>query len=237
MKTLPCNSNQQPNSARKPAAITPAASAHWTISCFERFGQPGHHAVVLSKMKIIFNRMQVSNGHRRTTRHRPTPTGRHVGQVGHATIGSVGAGRTDAALKLAARPAGPGINIFSTLDRLAQLAISRSTIQRADRPAADGQFTPAIRLYLHPSFPQLGIAKALVEAHGGHISASSQGLGAGQTFTIALPLRAASPPRTSTPPPGSPISRITTSGSKSHATVTATGPLSTMRVAKCSRVR
>ncbi|WP_102143149.1 sensor histidine kinase [Mycobacterium hubeiense] len=35
----------------------------------------------------------------------------------------------------------------------------------------------------------LAIAKALVEAHGGHISASSQGAGTGTTFTIALPLR------------------------------------------------
>jgi two-component system sensor histidine kinase BaeS len=34
----------------------------------------------------------------------------------------------------------------------------------------------------------LAIAKALVEAHGGHISASSQGAGTGTTFTIALPL-------------------------------------------------
>uniref|UniRef100_A0A5Q5CM60 histidine kinase n=1 Tax=Mycobacterium sp. (strain JLS) TaxID=164757 RepID=A0A5Q5CM60_MYCSJ len=33
----------------------------------------------------------------------------------------------------------------------------------------------------------LAIAKALVEAHGGHISASSQGAGTGTTFTITLP--------------------------------------------------
>ncbi|KUI37555.1 cell wall metabolism sensor histidine kinase WalK [Mycobacterium sp. GA-2829] len=35
----------------------------------------------------------------------------------------------------------------------------------------------------------LAIAKALVEAHGGHISATSQGAGTGTTFTIALPLQ------------------------------------------------
>lgn len=35
----------------------------------------------------------------------------------------------------------------------------------------------------------LAIAKALVEAHGGHISVYSQGAGTGTTFTIALPLR------------------------------------------------
>jgi signal transduction histidine kinase len=34
----------------------------------------------------------------------------------------------------------------------------------------------------------LAIAKALVEAHGGHISATSQGAGTGTTFTIAVPL-------------------------------------------------
>lgn len=42
----------------------------------------------------------------------------------------------------------------------------------------------------------LAIAKALVEAHGGQISASSQGVGTGTTFTVALPL---SPNRQSTP--------------------------------------
>ena len=36
----------------------------------------------------------------------------------------------------------------------------------------------------------LAIAKALVEAHGGHITASSDGPGRGTTFTIRLPLRA-----------------------------------------------
>jgi signal transduction histidine kinase len=36
----------------------------------------------------------------------------------------------------------------------------------------------------------LAIAKALVEAHGGQISASSQGPGTGTTFTVALPLPA-----------------------------------------------
>ncbi len=36
----------------------------------------------------------------------------------------------------------------------------------------------------------LAITKALVEAHGGHISAASDGAGTGATFTIALPLRA-----------------------------------------------
>ncbi|MFD7012490.1 sensor histidine kinase [Rhodococcus jostii] len=35
----------------------------------------------------------------------------------------------------------------------------------------------------------LAIAKALVEAHGGHITASSAGPGTGSTFTITLPLR------------------------------------------------
>jgi signal transduction histidine kinase len=34
----------------------------------------------------------------------------------------------------------------------------------------------------------LAIAKALVEAHGGHIGATSQGAGTGTTFTITLPL-------------------------------------------------
>ncbi|ORW02311.1 histidine kinase [Mycobacterium kubicae] len=34
----------------------------------------------------------------------------------------------------------------------------------------------------------LAIAKALVEAHGGHITADSQGPGTGTTFTIALPV-------------------------------------------------
>ena len=39
----------------------------------------------------------------------------------------------------------------------------------------------------------LAIAKALVEAHGGQISASSQGPGTGTTFTVALPLPTTSP--------------------------------------------
>lgn len=50
----------------------------------------------------------------------------------------------------------------------------------------------------------LAIAKALVEAHGGDIRASSQGAGTGTTFTIALPLRAASPQSTPTSPPRHP---------------------------------
>jgi len=44
----------------------------------------------------------------------------------------------------------------------------------------------------------LAIAKALVEAHGGHISATSQGPGTGTTFTITVPLRTTAqrtPPR------------------------------------------
>lgn len=45
----------------------------------------------------------------------------------------------------------------------------------------------------------LAIAKALVEAHGGRISASSQGAGTGTTFTIALPLpRGVAAPHAST---------------------------------------
>jgi two-component system sensor histidine kinase BaeS len=35
----------------------------------------------------------------------------------------------------------------------------------------------------------LAIAKALVEAHGGHITAQSQGPGTGSTFTITFPIR------------------------------------------------
>jgi two-component system, OmpR family, sensor histidine kinase BaeS len=42
----------------------------------------------------------------------------------------------------------------------------------------------------------LAIAKALVEAHGGHISAHSDGPEAGTTFTIALPTSSASAQRT-----------------------------------------
>lgn len=42
----------------------------------------------------------------------------------------------------------------------------------------------------------LAIAKALVEAHGGHISASSDGAGTGATFTIALPAPSAPGHRT-----------------------------------------
>ena len=38
----------------------------------------------------------------------------------------------------------------------------------------------------------LAIAKTLVEAHGGHISASSHGPGSGTTFTITVPLRRSS---------------------------------------------
>ena len=36
----------------------------------------------------------------------------------------------------------------------------------------------------------LAIAKALVEAHGGHVTATSDGPGRGTAFTISLPLRA-----------------------------------------------
>jgi hypothetical protein len=39
----------------------------------------------------------------------------------------------------------------------------------------------------------LAIAKALVEAHGGQISAGSQGPGTGTTLTVALPLPTTSP--------------------------------------------
>ena len=34
----------------------------------------------------------------------------------------------------------------------------------------------------------LAIAKALTEAHGGHISAASRGPGQGTTFTVAVPV-------------------------------------------------
>jgi two-component system sensor histidine kinase BaeS len=37
----------------------------------------------------------------------------------------------------------------------------------------------------------LAIAKALVEAHHGHITASSHGSGTGTTFTITVPVRRA----------------------------------------------
>jgi hypothetical protein len=61
--TLPCNSNQQPDSARRPVAITPAAAdAPLADLCLERFGQPGHHAAVLSKMKIVFNSANAGDG-------------------------------------------------------------------------------------------------------------------------------------------------------------------------------
>ncbi|MDR3663741.1 MAG: ATP-binding protein [Mycobacterium sp.] len=39
----------------------------------------------------------------------------------------------------------------------------------------------------------LAIAKALVEAHNGHITAASAGVGAGATFTVELPARVAAP--------------------------------------------
>jgi signal transduction histidine kinase len=45
----------------------------------------------------------------------------------------------------------------------------------------------------------LAIAKALIEAHGGQISASSDGPGAGTTFTIALPTPSGPPQRTPAP--------------------------------------
>lgn len=35
----------------------------------------------------------------------------------------------------------------------------------------------------------LAIAKALTEAHGGHISVASRGPGTGTTFTVAVPVR------------------------------------------------
>jgi two-component system sensor histidine kinase BaeS len=54
----------------------------------------------------------------------------------------------------------------------------------------------------------LAIAKALVEAHGGHISAASQGPRTGTTFTIALPLPAQSPQRAPGPPSGSRAERV-----------------------------
>jgi PAS domain S-box-containing protein len=48
----------------------------------------------------------------------------------------------------------------------------------------------------------LSIAKHLVEAHGGFITASSPGLGQGATFLVRLPLPAASRREASVPPPG-----------------------------------
>jgi two-component system sensor histidine kinase BaeS len=53
----------------------------------------------------------------------------------------------------------------------------------------------------------LAIAKALVEAHGGRISASSNGIGAGTTFSIVLPLAASSPQPTPASVTGSPSER------------------------------
>jgi len=39
----------------------------------------------------------------------------------------------------------------------------------------------------------LTLVRALVELHGGHVSAASEGLGQGATFTVSLPLSSASP--------------------------------------------